>query len=107
MLASELIFGAYALRIAAVVAGIVSVAMGYRLFVLGITAPAGDAQGSVGKYKFSGKDWAPGTFFALFGAAIIVAAVFFHPKITTGPTKSIQQEEPPLPRTSPPPESKT
>src|ERR1039458_1274113 len=58
--------------------GILLCYMGYRLFTLGITESAGDAQGKWGKSAIVVKRAAPGTFFGLFGAVVIAIAIS-HP----------------------------
>ena len=50
--------------------------MGYRLFLAGIQRPAGELEASSGSMKLKMSRTAPGTFFALFGAAIITATVY-------------------------------
>ena len=49
--------------------------MGYRLFLAGILAPAGELEASTGSKALKLSRAAPGTFFALFGAAVIVATI--------------------------------
>jgi hypothetical protein len=55
--------------------GITLCYMGYRLFTLGISEAAGDAQGKWGKNSIVIKRAAPGTFFGVFGAIVIVVAL--------------------------------
>ena len=50
--------------------------MGYRLFVAGVQRPAGDLEASSGSRTLKLSQAAPGTFFALFGAAVIAATIF-------------------------------
>jgi hypothetical protein len=50
--------------------------MGYRLFMAGINRPAGELEASSGPRALKLSRAAPGTFFALFGAAVIVATIF-------------------------------
>src|ERR1700743_2527854 len=64
-------------RLAILAAGIISVFLGYKLFREGIGASAGKSAGSniessIAGAKFSVKNAAPGTAFALFGAILIV-----------------------------------
>lgn len=64
-------------RLTIIGAGALSIALGYRLFLRGITL-AGDgtsAAAEAGGVKLSVAGAAPGTCFALFGAALIVAMV--------------------------------
>jgi len=63
--------------------GVLSIALGYRLFVLGITAPAGDLSGSAKGATLKVAHAAPGTFFSLFGAAIISATIWKGLEIDT------------------------
>ena len=60
-------------RLAIIGAGVVSILLGYRLFIHGITAAdQGSAMSSsFGKMKLELKNAAPGTFFAIFGVVII------------------------------------
>ena len=68
-------------RLAVIGAGVVSVVLGYRLFLKGISGePSADGSGTsaeakTGTFSLSVKNAAPGTCFALFGAALIVAMV--------------------------------
>lgn len=77
-IAAILILGVY--RILIVVAGIASAYMGYRLFVRGLFANAGELKAAWGERKLVLKQAAPGTFFALFGAAIVMYSIVnpFH-----------------------------
>ena len=67
-------------RLAIVAAGVVSVVLGYLLFVTGVWSGPGHASGAAsgselearaGGYRLTIRNAAPGTCFALFGAAII------------------------------------
>jgi hypothetical protein len=78
-----LLVGAYILRITVTIAGIVFAYLGYRLFVLGVLSPSGDVEAIWGNNKLLLKRASPGIFFALLGAIIIIAALFYHPSITT------------------------
>ncbi len=49
--------------------------LGYRLFTLGIWGKAGDVTANFRDTKLVIKSGAPGTFFAVLGAAIVVATV--------------------------------
>ena len=49
--------------------------MGYRLFLAGIVGAAGDLKAAAGERALELRRAAPGTFFALFGAAVIAATV--------------------------------
>lgn len=50
--------------------------LGYCLFMAGIQRPAGDLEASSGSRTLKLSRTAPGTFFALFGAAVIAATIF-------------------------------
>lgn len=70
---SFLIYAAF-FRVAVIVAGVVAMVLGYRLFVVtGESTGNSSAEGELGRFKFAIKNAAPGTCFALFGAMIIVA----------------------------------
>lgn len=69
-------------RLAIVAAGALAIWLGYRLFIRGVarsaaidpTGAAGtDASAEIGGFRFTIGNAAPGTCFALFGAALIVA----------------------------------
>ena len=64
-------------RIAIIAAGVISIILGYRLFCKGIWPDAGSGKGAdvdaqIGGTRFTLKNAAPGTCFALFGVFIIV-----------------------------------
>ena len=65
-----------AYRLAALACGFGSIAMGYRLFRLGIFERAGDLKANWGERSLLLKAAAPGTFFALFGSAIIAVTLW-------------------------------
>ena len=50
--------------------------LGYRLFMAGVWGNSGDLKTNFGDTKIVLKAAAPGTFFALFGTIIILAAIF-------------------------------
>ncbi len=63
-------------HVAVIAAGVVSIVLGYRLFVRGVMPGDGtDAHASAGDIKLTLKNASPGTVFALFGAVIIGATV--------------------------------
>jgi hypothetical protein len=66
-------------RICVLACGLVAVVLGYRLFKLGFAAQQGDLEAGVGGSTLKVRNIAPGTFFALFGAAIIAALVWSSP----------------------------
>jgi hypothetical protein len=54
-----------------VVVGLTFAFMGYRLFMADKLQSAGDFEGSSGEHKLTLRGAAPGTFFALFGTAVV------------------------------------
>ncbi len=64
-------------RLAVIAAGIVCVVLGYRLFLRGVSGggEGTSAEAKAGSFELSLSNAAPGTCFALFGAALIVAMV--------------------------------
>ncbi|MDJ0951968.1 MAG: hypothetical protein QNJ94_23910 [Alphaproteobacteria bacterium] len=63
-------------KVASLLVGLGFGYMGYRLFLAGIEHPAGDLEASSGSRSLKLSRAAPGTFFALFGAAVIAATIF-------------------------------
>ncbi len=63
-------------KVASLLVGLGFGYMGYRLFLAGIEQPAGELEASAGKKTLKLSRAAPGTFFALFGAAVIAATIF-------------------------------
>lgn len=72
-LAADFLAYAAAFRLAVIAAGVVAIVLGYKLFVKGVM-PEGrtSASAGLGDVQLSVRNAAPGTCFALFGAAIIV-----------------------------------
>jgi tetratricopeptide (TPR) repeat protein len=71
-------------RVSVVVAGVVSIVCGYRLFVAGVFGlppgtPPTEISGRFSGAEFSLKSLAPGTCFALFGAIVIGAMMVSTP----------------------------
>ena len=62
--------------------GLVFALLGYRLFVLGIQAKAGDFDAAWGKKYIALKRAGPGTFFALFGVVIVSVNLLKGPSIS-------------------------
>lgn len=63
-------------RLAIIAAGVISIILGYRLFIAGVWPKIGSGEGESVEAKFAGssitlKNAAPGTCFALFGLLII------------------------------------
>ena len=63
-------------KVASLLVGLGFGYMGYRLFLAGIEQPAGDLEAASGSKSLKLSRAAPGTFFALFGAAVIAATIF-------------------------------
>jgi len=76
---NELAFWAVVLvaiyKVVSLVVGLGFGYMGYRLFLAGILGSAGNLEASSGSGALKLSRAAPGTFFALFGAAVIVATI--------------------------------
>jgi len=71
-------------RVSVVVAGVISIVCGYRLFLAGVFrlppgAPPTEVSGRFGGAEFTLKSLAPGTCFALFGAIVIGAMMVSTP----------------------------
>lgn len=62
----------YLFKALVILVGLALVFMGYRLFIKGITAPAGTFSGEVGDKKVKLVRFAPGIFFALVGTIVVV-----------------------------------
>jgi|GEM_PF-1021836 len=72
-------------KLACLGAGLLFCILGYRLFVLGIFSGAGDMDARFHNNRLVLKKAAPGTFFALFGAAVIGLVVWKGLQLTQGP----------------------
>lgn len=59
-----------------VLCGLGALFMGYRLFTLGVYERAGELKAAWGERNLLLRQAAPGTFFALFGAVIVVSAIY-------------------------------
>jgi hypothetical protein len=75
-------------KIASLASGSAMCFLGYRLFVLGIVSPAGDMTAVRGKSRLVLKAAAPGTFFAVLGAVVLLATVMkgFQTNLSTSLT---------------------
>jgi tetratricopeptide (TPR) repeat protein len=76
-------------RLAIVAAGVVAIVLGYRLFLRGAAVPAAgggtEAAAEGGGFRLSVRNAAPGTCFALFGAAVIGAMIVQgNPELVAG-----------------------
>lgn len=79
-------------RLAIIAAGIVSIVLGYRLFIKGVfpieSKGTTEVGGTFGEVKFTLKNAAPGTVFALFGIVLIsVMLVKLPPELITNDLK--------------------
>lgn len=79
----EILFGFWVYssfyRLMIIMAGLVSIYLGYRLFLASSTAlekGSSEVSGEINKGKFTFKNLAPGTCFALFGASIILLMIW-------------------------------
>ena len=70
------IVAALVYRMTVLLCGFGSIVMGYRLFRLGVFEKAGELKASWGGKSVLLKAAAPGTFFALFGSAVIAITVW-------------------------------
>lgn len=63
-------------KITTLIAGVIVIFMGYKLFLSGIQRTAGELEAKASGFSLVFRTAAPGTFFALFGALIISVSVF-------------------------------
>ena len=66
-------------RLCVLACGLVAIVLGYRLFMSGFAAHEGSLEAGVSGNSLKLSNVAPGTFFALFGAAIIATLVWTSP----------------------------
>lgn len=76
-------------RICVLACGLVAIVLGYKLFKAGFAAHEGDLEAGVGGSSLKVRNIAPGTFFALFGAAIIAALVWSSPSEIIVPKEAL------------------
>jgi hypothetical protein len=69
------IIGYTAFKLASLTVGLSAVFMGYRLFQQGFWGHPTELAANMGENKVLMKGAAPGTFFALFGTAVVVTAL--------------------------------
>ncbi|MHC4401050.1 MAG: hypothetical protein ACYTG0_15345 [Planctomycetota bacterium] len=74
-MATSLLVVAVVYRIVLTIVGFGFALLGYRLFSMGVFGPATDVSGGSDIWRLTIKNAAPGTVFALFGAAIIVISM--------------------------------
>lgn len=77
-------------RLCVLACGTLAIVLGYRLFKLGLTVQQGDLEAGVGGHTLKLRNIAPGTFFALFGAAIIATLVWTSPTEIVIPKEVLQ-----------------
>lgn len=73
-----------AYKIVALFVGTAFAYMGYRLFSVGVFAKAGDLEASWGGRNLVLKRAAPGTFFALFGAIVVMTTILRKVSVSPG-----------------------
>lgn len=92
----EPIFSTLIYKLACLASGMLFAFLGYRLFVLGIFDSAGDMDARFKNNRLILKKAAPGTFFALFGACVIVLVIWTQlkqdVKITIAPSNIGKQD---------------
>src|SRR5580704_13455844 len=69
-----IVIGSY--RIITVLAGVLAIYLGYKLFRVGIYEKAGDLRAAWGSNHLVLKQAAPGTFFSLFGVIVITFGIW-------------------------------
>lgn len=74
-LTGQIVWATALYKMTCLVVGTVNCVLGFRLFCAGITLPAGDLSVEHDRLKLSLRSTAPGTFFAVLGAAIVVATI--------------------------------
>ena len=77
-------------RLGVLACGLVSIVLGYRLFMQGLATQPGDLEAGVGGHSLKLRNIAPGTFFALFGAAIIATLVWTSPSEIVIPKTALE-----------------
>ncbi|MFC6633928.1 hypothetical protein [Microbulbifer taiwanensis] len=73
---SHIIFSLISYKIASLIVGSGFAYMGYRLFMSGVWGHAGRLETGLGDSKLVIREAAPGTFFAIFGAAIVAITLY-------------------------------
>lgn len=81
-------------RLALLLVGLLFGYMGYRLFLAGVYEQAGDLEAKWGEKNIMLKRAAPGTFFALFGVAVIIVSIVQQPLIKSFAEKEIRNVNP-------------
>lgn len=73
---TQIIISLTSYKIVSLAVGALFAYMGYRLFMSGVWGHAGELETGFGDGKLVIKKAAPGTFFSLFGAAIISITIY-------------------------------
>lgn len=84
--------------------GTLIIYMGYRLFTEGLFSEAGHLDGRFGQHRILLKRAAPGTFFALFGALVLLVSIVIGFDVDSE-NRSREEQTPEI--TSPAPEPQT
>jgi hypothetical protein len=63
-------------KLSCIIAGLIIVFLGYRLFCKGIFNESGNLEGNWKSAKIIVRKAAPGTYFVLFGSLVICSAIF-------------------------------
>ena len=79
-------------KLACLCVGSIFCYLGYKLFRLGIWGKAGNMQANFNDFKLVLRSAAPGTFFALFGAVIVVVTLL-HDDLNFDYRKNSSQNE--------------
>jgi hypothetical protein len=72
---NAVVFAVLIYKLSCLTVGSIFCFLGYRLFIFGIWGSAGDLDSNFGNSKIVLRNGAPGTFFAVLGATIVVATI--------------------------------
>jgi hypothetical protein len=99
----SIIFGFLILyKVACLIVGLGFAFMGYRLFLEGKLADAGDLNAESSYFKLVIHKGAPGTFFCVFGAILILFSIFKGVEYSTVPVQKSEPESVKIIPNSPP-----
>jgi hypothetical protein len=90
-------------KLAILLVGVLSIYMGFRLFLADKVTPAGDLSAKSGVYALQLRGGAPGIFFSLFGTVLICFSIAKGLDFSGGkgpvdtPVQQIIPDEPPVP----------
>ena len=82
-------------KVICIAAGVIIISLGYKLFVKGIFSASGDVEGRWKDLKIIISKAAPGTYFVLFGSAIIGFTVYQGFSIKEKEAGKISPSDPP------------